>query len=55
MIFSGPSLNPKLSAVSKEEQRSIFVKVCQTKSKDPDIQVCKRNILHLIYKIYKFV
>jgi len=34
----GPPLNPKLSAVSKEEQRSIFVKVCQTKSKDSDMQ-----------------
>ena len=41
MIFSGPPLNPKLSAVSKEEQRSIFVKVCQTKSKDSEERVCQ--------------
>lgn len=34
----GPSLNPKLSAVRREEQRSIFVKVCQAKSKDSDTQ-----------------
>ena len=41
MIFSGPPQNPKLSAVRKEEQKSIFVKVCETKSKDSEIQVCK--------------
>lgn len=31
-----PPVNPKLSVVNKEEQKSIFVKVCQTKSNNPD-------------------
>ncbi|KAL9971340.1 hypothetical protein ACROYT_G023853 [Oculina patagonica] len=33
-----PSGKPKLSAVNKEEQRSLFVQVCQTKSKESDAQ-----------------
>ncbi|KAJ7393528.1 hypothetical protein OS493_006512 [Desmophyllum pertusum] len=33
-----PSVNPKLSAVKKDEQRSLFVKVCQTKSLDSETQ-----------------
>lgn len=37
-------MNPKLLAVGKEEQRSLFVKVSQAKSKDSAIQVCKWNI-----------
>jgi len=34
----GPLMNPKLLAVSKEEQRSLFVKVSQAKSKDSAVQ-----------------
>ncbi|XP_058969131.2 UPF0488 protein C8orf33 homolog [Pocillopora verrucosa] len=31
-----PSVNPRLATVNREEQKSIFVKVCQTKCKDSD-------------------
>lgn len=34
-----PSVNPRLTTVNREEQKSIFVKVCQTKCKDSDKEV----------------
>ena len=34
-----PSVNPRLTTINREEQKSIFVKVCQTKCKDSDKEV----------------
>ena len=38
-MYVEPAVNPKLAVVKQEEQKSIFVKVSQTKATDMNSQV----------------